>query len=89
MTEGVGLQHKGRYALLSLLYVANWTKTETVTVHIVEALPEDVEAFYLSHAFGTEIETHATYTVANDDRMPGSHRQENVELGTISDQLRT
>src|SRR5262249_35390173 len=66
MTEGGGLRHKGLYAVLRLLHVANWDETETVTVHVVETLPEDVEAFYSSHPFGTEIETHATYTIAED-----------------------
>jgi hypothetical protein len=66
MTEGSGLRHKGRYALLKLLHVADWASSETITVHLVEALPEDVETFYLSHPFGTEIETHATYDVANE-----------------------
>src|SRR6266540_2909381 len=64
LTEGCGLRHRGRYALLKLLYVADWAETGTVTVHVVDALPEDVEAFYSSHPFGTEIETHATYRIA-------------------------
>jgi hypothetical protein len=63
LTEGGGLRHKGRYALLRLLQVANWTESETVTVHVVEVLPDNVEAFYLSHPFGTEVETHATYAI--------------------------
>ena len=71
MTEGGGLRHKGRYALLRLLHVANWDKAETVTVHVVETLPEDVEAFYSAHPFGTEIETHASYAIVNDDRAAG------------------
>lgn len=79
MTEGGGLRHKGRYALLRLLHVANWAKAETVTVHVVESLPEDVEAFYWSHPFGTEIETHATYAIANDDRAAGNPRQDSAE----------
>jgi hypothetical protein len=58
---------KGRFALLKLLYVANWADTGTVTVHIVEALPEDLEAFYASHPLGTEVESHATYRIAADD----------------------
>ncbi len=66
LTEGCGLRHKGRFALLTLRHVTNWTETETVTVHVVEVLPEDAAAFYASHPFGTEIETHATYSIAND-----------------------
>ena len=61
MTEGSGLRHRGRYALLKLFFVADWDETQTVQVHIVDALPADVEAFYSSHPFGTEIESHATY----------------------------
>lgn len=67
LTEGSGLRHKGRYALLKLRYVADWAETETVKVHIVEALPADVEAFYSSHLFGTEIESHASYKIANNE----------------------
>ena len=63
MVEGSGLQHHGNHALLKLLYVADWDATETVTVHIVSELPRDVAAFYDSHPFGTEIESHATYRV--------------------------
>jgi hypothetical protein len=63
MTEGRGLRHNGRFALLRLLYVSNWTETETVTVHVVEALPDCVETFYGPHPFGTEIETHAKYSI--------------------------
>lgn len=70
LTEGGGLRHKGRYALLKLMYVAAWAETETVTVHVVEVLPEDVEAFYSSHPFGTEIESHATYKRAKDICCP-------------------
>lgn len=75
LTEGGGLRHKGRYALLTLLYVANWTEKGTVTVHVVEALPGDVEAFYSSHPFGTEIETHATYTLVNSDQESGRSKR--------------
>jgi hypothetical protein len=69
MTEGAGLRHRGRYALLKLRYVANWDETETVQVHIVDSLPADVEAYYASHPFGTEIESHATYRLANKEEM--------------------
>jgi hypothetical protein len=79
MTEGSGLRHKGKYALLSLLHVVNWSKSEIVTVHVLERLPEDIHAFYLSHPFGTEIETHATYIIASDDRMAGNPRQGNTD----------
>ena len=61
MVEGCGLQHRGKHALLRLLFVADWNATETVTVHIVDHLPDDVVAFYESHPFGTELESHATY----------------------------
>lgn len=67
MTEGSGLRHKGRYALLKLRYVADWAETETVKVHIVETLPADVEEYYLSHPFGTEIESHATYKIVSKE----------------------
>lgn len=67
LTEASGRRHKGRYALLRLLYVVNWSKSETVTVHVVSAPPSDAEAFYTSHPFGTEIETHATYTNQSAD----------------------
>ncbi len=67
LTEGSGLRHRGRYALLKLLYVADWDETETVEVHIVEVLPADVEAYYATHPFGTEIESHATYRIVNSE----------------------
>lgn len=64
MVEGCGLQHCGKYALLKLMSVADSNLTETVTVHIVDQLPKDAAAFYDSHPFGTEIESHATYRMA-------------------------
>jgi hypothetical protein len=67
LTEGSGLRHWGRFALLKLTFVANWDETETVQVHIVDALPADVEAFYSAHDFGSEIESHATYRIANNE----------------------
>lgn len=88
MTEGSGLRHKGKYARLTLLYVVNWSKSETVTVNVVERLPEDMDAFYLSHPIGTEIETHATYTIASDDRMAGSPRQGNSDQSAAPEQPR-
>jgi len=69
MIEGSGLQHRGKYALLKLLHIADWDAEETVTVHVVEALPHDVAAFYASHPFGTEIESHATYRIENSNGM--------------------
>lgn len=71
LTESSGLRHKGRYALLRLLYVANWVETGTITVHVIDALPKDVEAFCSTHPFGTEIETHATYAIANGRGVAG------------------
>jgi hypothetical protein len=65
MIEGCGLQHRGKYALLKLLHIADWDAEETVAVHVVEGLPHDVAAFYASHPFGTEIESHATYRIEN------------------------
>jgi HEAT repeat protein len=59
-------EHKGRFALLLDRYSsasAAWSAEGTVTVHIVERLPEDFEAFYASHPFGTEVETHAQYEI--------------------------
>jgi hypothetical protein len=67
MVEGGGQRHRGQFALLKLWHVANWEETETVVLHVVEALPEDVEQFYATHPFGTEIETHVTYAI---DREP-------------------
>src|SRR5262249_23661282 len=84
LTEGKGQRHRGRFALLSLSSVANWSVAETVTVHVVESLPDDVEAFYPSHPFGTEVETHATYAIMNDDRATGSH-QTNTDPGAVAD----
>lgn len=63
MIEGTGLVHLGKYALLKLLYIADWTETETVTVHIVNQCPNDLVQLYDSHPFGTEIESHATYRI--------------------------
>lgn len=71
MVEAGGRRHRGRHALLKLLHVADWAATETVTVHVVESLPDDVGAFYAVHPFGTEIESHATYTLVTDDQGPG------------------
>ena len=69
LTEGTDLRHRGRYALLKLRYVADWCETETVQVHIIDALPADGEAFYASHPFGTEIESHATYRIVNNEEV--------------------
>lgn len=64
LTEFGGLRHKGRYALLKLTFdLADWQNTETVNVHVVETLPEDVAAFYALHPWGTEIESHARYSI--------------------------
>jgi hypothetical protein len=80
LTEASGQLHKGSYALLKLRYVADWRDTETVGVHIVDALPADVEAFYSSHPFGTEIESHATYRIANhEDEITDSLRANGIE----------
>jgi hypothetical protein len=58
-----------RYGLLNLLYVANWTATETVVVHVLEALPGDVGPYYGLPAvpLPSEVETHARYAVAGGD----------------------
>lgn len=69
IAEGCGLHHKGRYALLKLHFVANWDETEIVEIHVVESLPDDIEAFYKSHPFGTEIETHASYKVIDNNTI--------------------
>ena len=45
MTEGSGLQHRGKYALLKLRY-SDWGVSVRVTVHIVDQLPDDVVEFY-------------------------------------------
>jgi hypothetical protein len=84
MTEESGLRHRGQNALLSLLHVANWVRTEIVTVHVVESLPEDVEAFYSTHPFGTEIETHARYAIAQDDRVATTAPSGNTEPGATA-----
>jgi hypothetical protein len=76
MTEARGLRHKGRYALLKLMFVADWVETETVTVHIVEALPKNLAEFYLAHPFGTEIESHATYVLSNKSEAGESASRE-------------
>jgi hypothetical protein len=81
VTEGGGLRHRGRFAVLKLLYAGGrWGDTETVTVHVVEAPPPDHESFYASHPFGTEIELHATYRIVkNSDgtsALPGNEHHE-------------
>jgi hypothetical protein len=76
-TEANGLRHKGTDARRSLLYVAHGTKSETVTVPVVERLPEESDAFSWSHPFGPEIDTPATYTSASDDRRAVNPRQGN------------
>lgn len=68
LSDGRGRRHKGRYALLKLLTVADWTEQEVVTVHVVDAPPEDVAAFYLGDPLATAIETHATYVIEAGDR---------------------
>jgi hypothetical protein len=61
---------RGRYGLLRLLYVANWAATETVVVHILESLPEDIGPFcgMPPDPLPSEVETHATYRVITEDR---------------------
>jgi len=67
VTEGQGLRHHGRYAVLRLAYIAAWDETETVMVHIVEKFPEDVALFCDTHPFGTELEARASYRIVSDD----------------------
>lgn len=62
LTEDGGQHHKGRFALLKLAYVADWEATETIVVHIVESVPDDVTVFYADGPF--EIEARATYRIA-------------------------
>jgi hypothetical protein len=88
MVEACGQRHKGRYALLSLLFIANWDRKGTVTVHIVETVPTDFAAFYLSHPFGTEIETHATYEITSSDRTAGSGSQDSFTQRPAPDRYR-
>ena len=82
VTEGSGLRHSGRFAVLKLLYAgACWGDTETVTVHVVEAPPPDHESFYASHPFGTEIESHATYRIVKkSDGTSALLRNEHHEI---------
>jgi hypothetical protein len=56
-------QFKGRHALLRLLHEGTWTAAETVVVHIVDALPDDIDAFYALDPFPYHkaAETHASY----------------------------
>ena len=63
MTEASGRNHNGKMGLLKLHFVSDWDSSETVRVHIIESLPNDIDEFYDSHQFGTEIESHANYTV--------------------------
>jgi hypothetical protein len=70
LTEYSGRRHQGQYALVSLLYLSNWEEEGTVTVHIVDKPPEDPVAFYATHPFGTEIEAHATYAIADANADP-------------------
>ena len=63
MTEGSGQIHRGKLGVMKLHFVADWNSSETVWVHIIESTPNDFDEFYDSHPFGTEIESHATYTL--------------------------
>lgn len=69
MIEHAGQHHLGRLGLLRLRYVSDWDSSETVGVHIIQSLPDDVDEFYESHEFGSEIESHATYTLLLGKRI--------------------
>jgi hypothetical protein len=63
--EVVTAESNGRYALLRLLYNGTWTASETVVVHVVEALPDDIDAFYAldPYPYDKAVETHAWYQI--------------------------
>lgn len=62
-----GLRHRGRYALLKLLYVADWEESGDVEIHIVAARPEDAEAFFSEHSVDTAIEPNAEYGITLEE----------------------
>lgn len=57
---------KGHYALLTLLHVANWIETETVTVCIIDHPPQ-VTSSAIKPSAGVEVESHATYVIESDE----------------------
>jgi len=61
MTESCGQIHRGKFGVMKLHFVADWDSSETVCVHIIASAPNNLDEFYDSHPFGTEIESHATY----------------------------
>jgi hypothetical protein len=63
MTEFCGQIHRGKFGLMKLQYVSDWNSSETVWVYIIDEVPNDFGEFYFHHPFGTEIESHATYTL--------------------------
>jgi len=67
MTEGSGRRHHGKYALIRLRLYAEWKETETIVVHIVEQLPDDIVEFYKTLPKYSEFETHATYRIETQD----------------------
>jgi hypothetical protein len=57
------LHHRGRYALLKLLYVADWEESGDVELHIVEGRPADAEAFFSCRSVDMAIEPNAQYRI--------------------------
>lgn len=56
----------GQYALLTLSHVANWKDIETVSIHLTDVSPEEIEAFAIAPPAGLEIESHATYRIETE-----------------------
>lgn len=77
MTESDGLRHNGNIALAKLRFVESWMEEVTVTIHIVDKIPQDIDAFYDSHPFGTEIESHVKLNIISDSYF--SHFVKNVQ----------
>lgn len=66
MINYAGFRHRGRYALLNLLTIADWDASGTVMIHVVDGLPADPKAFYAGDPFRTALETHAQYRISRE-----------------------
>jgi hypothetical protein len=100
MKDGIGREHKGRSAVLNDIFgpVINpnvapslaWGREGTVIVHIVDALPQDVEAFSACDAvFTSSFETHASYRIIEENVPSGAGSLWSIakELATAIDAL--
>lgn len=58
----------GRFVLLKLRYVANWNAKETVSICLLNKLPENLATFYPEHPNfpKEEIETHGAYRLDDE-----------------------